>query len=95
MSSSLSATDKKIMERQAHYFASCLLMPREVTRTMYEIYWKKEFHSEYVKPLAVIKEKRYESGTFQRVIGPVARHLNVSMDALMWRLYHMGLVVFC
>lgn len=93
--STLSRDDYCQMEREANYFASCLLMPREVTRLMYEIYWKKEFHEDDVKPLPIIKNLRYKSPLFQRIIGPASRHLNVSMDALMYRLRDMGLVVFC
>lgn len=93
--STLSRDDYCQMEREANYFSSCLLMPREVTRLMYEIYWKKEYHEDDVKPLPIIKNLRYKSPLFQRIIGPASRHLNVSMDALMYRLRDMGLVVFC
>lgn len=91
----LSKTEKKVMEQQADHFASCLLMPREMTRLMYEIYWKKEFKSDKVKPLHVVKYECYSSGVFQRIIGPASRHLFVSMEALMYRLHDMGLVVYC
>lgn len=91
----LSSDEKRVMEQQANYFASCLLLPREMTRLMYEIYWKKEFHSDHVKPLAVDKQDYYSDGVFQRIIGPASRHLNVSMEALMYRLNDIGLVVFC
>ena len=91
----LSNDEKRVMERQANHFASCLLLPREMTTLMYEIYWKKEFHSDNVKPLHVKKEKCYKNRAFQRIIGPASRHLNVSMEALMYRLHDIGLVVFC
>ena len=89
-----SRDERVLMESEANYFASCLLMPREPTRLMYEIYWKKEFHDDNVKPLTVNKDLRYKSSLFQRIIGPASRHLNVSMDALMYRLHDMGMVVF-
>ena len=91
----LSSDEKEVMEQQANYFASCLLLPREMTRLMYEIYWKKEFHSDNVKPLHVNKEEYYKNRVFQRIIGPASRHFNVSMEALMYRLHDIGLVVFC
>ena len=34
---------KKWLEHHANYFASCLLMPANVVRQLYYIYWKKEF----------------------------------------------------
>ena len=91
----LSNDEKRVMERQANHFASCLLLPREMTRLMYEIYWKKEFHSDNVKPLLVSQKEYYKNKIFQKIIGPASRHLNVSMEALMYRLHDIGLVVFC
>ena len=91
----LRSDEKKVMEQQANYFASCLLLPREMTKLMYEIYWKKEFHSDNVKPLYVNQKEYYKKRIFQRIIGPASRHLNVSMEALMYRLHDIGLVVFC
>lgn len=90
----LSSDEKKVMEQQANYFASCLLLPREMTRLMYEIYWKKEYKSVNVRPLHVNKKEYYKDKVFQRIVGPASRHLNVSMEALMYRLHDMGLVVF-
>lgn len=95
ISTEISSEEKKVLEQQANYFASCLLLPRELTRIMYEIYWKKEYKSEVVKPLSVNKKDPYSSPVFRRIIGPASRHLNVSMEALMYRLYDIGLVVFC
>lgn len=95
IASQLDEKSRKLLERQANHFASCLLMPRELTCLMYEIYWKKEFGNKTVAPLPVVKDMRYSSHIFQKIIGPAARHLNVSMDALMWRLYDIGLVSFC
>lgn len=87
--------EKRIMEHQANYFASCLLMPRELVRLMYEIYWKKEYHKEQVRPLFVVHDRYDQSPIVQRIIGPCSRHLNVSMQAMMYRLHDLGLVVFC
>ena len=86
--------EKRVMEQQANHFASCLLLPREMTRLMYEIYWKKEFNKEIVKPLSVHPQDYYKDGVFQRIIGPASKHLSVSMEALMYRLHDIGLVVF-
>lgn len=91
----LSEDEERIKEHQANYFASCLLMPRELSRLMYEVYWKKEYHEEQVRPLRVDRERYFQSSLVQRIIGPCARHLNVSMEAMMLRLHDIGLVVFC
>lgn len=66
-------------------------MPAPVIRMLYDIYWKKEFKSEKVCPLYVDKNYYYVP-VFQRVIGPVARKMNVSKQAAYIRLHKMGLI---
>lgn len=82
---------KKWLEHHAHYFASCLLMPAPVISLLYEIYWKKEFKNETVRPIYVDKGYYYDP-IFQRVIGPVARKMKVSKQAAYIRLHKMGLI---
>ena len=84
---------KKWLEHHANYFASCLLMPAKVIRLLYAIYWKKEFHRENVAPIRVSKEGYYRDPIFQRVVGPVARKMNVSLQAAYIRLRKMGLLL--
>ena len=83
---------KKWLEHHANYFASCLLMPANVVRQLYYIYWKKEFHSEKIRPIRVNKDY-YHDPVFQRVVGPVARKMNVSLQAAYIRLKKMGLLL--
>ena len=83
---------KRWLEHHAHYFASCLLMPAPVISLLYAIYWKKEFKSEKVCPLFVNRDY-YHDPVFQRVVGPVARKMNVSLQAAYIRLHKMGLLL--
>jgi hypothetical protein len=67
-------------------------MPANVVRQLYYIYWKKEFHSEKIRPIRVNKDY-YHDPVFQRVVGPVARKMNVSLQAAYIRLKKMGLLL--
>ena len=82
---------KKWLEHHAHHFASCLLMPAPVIKLLYAIYWKKEFKSEKVCPLLVNRDY-YHDPVFQRIVGPVARKMNVSLQVAYIRLKKMGLL---
>ena len=81
---------KRWLEHQAHHFASCLLMPAPVIRLLYDIYWKKEFKSEKVRPIHVNKDY-YDDPVFQHVVAPIARKMNVSLQATYIRLKKLGL----
>ena len=83
---------KKWLEHHANYFASCLLMPSNVVHLLYDIYWKKEFHRNNTCPIKV-KKDYYHDPVFQRVVGPIARKMNVSLQAAYIRLKKMGLVL--
>jgi Zn-dependent peptidase ImmA (M78 family) len=80
---------KRWLEYHAQYFASCLLMPAPVISLLYAIYWKKEFKREKIGRLFVDKDY-YNDPVFQRVVGPVARKMNVSLQAAYIRLKKMG-----
>lgn len=84
--------NKQWLEHHANYFASCLLMPAQVVRLLYEIYWKKEFKREEVEPLR-LEADMYHDSKFQRVCGPVARKMNVSLQALSIRMKALGLLI--
>ena len=83
---------KRWLEYHAQYFASCLLMPAPVISLLYAIYWKKEFKREKIGRLFVDKDY-YNDPVFQRVVGPVARKMNVSLQAAYIRLKKMGLLL--
>ena len=67
-------------------------MPAPVTRLLYEIYWKKEFKNEKVKPLHVEKDY-YNDPSFQHVVAPIARKMRVSLRAAYFRLKKLELLV--
>lgn len=83
---------KEWLEHHANCFASCLLMPATVIRLLYNIYWKKEFKTDKVAPI-VVKKDFYSDPIFQHVVAPVARKMNVSLQAAYIRLKKMGLLL--
>lgn len=90
----ISPYTKQWLEHHAQHFASCLLMPAPVISLLYAIYWKKCFHSEDVRPI-YIDVDYYHDPVFQRVVAPVARKMNVSLQAAYIRLKKMGFIHHC
>lgn len=84
--------ERRWLESQANHFASCLLMPKEIVELLYALYWRKWFKSDVVKPLYV-KAPIYGDKDFQNVVGPIARHMGVSLEAMFIRLQEMGLIL--
>lgn len=83
---------KKWLEHHANCFASCLLMPAPVICRLYDIYWKKEFQSDKISPIHVNTDY-YNDPVFQRVVGPIARKMRVSLQAAYIRLKKLGLIL--
>lgn len=84
--------EKHWLEVQANVFASYMLMPREIVELLYNLYWRKWFKCDMVKPLYV-KAPIYGDRDFQNVVGPIARHMGVSLEAMTIRLQEMGLML--
>lgn len=84
--------EKHWLEVQANSFASCMLMPQELVVRLYNIYWRKWFKCDEVKPMC-IKEPMFQNKDFQNVVGPIARHLRVSLEAMKYRLIKLGLLI--
>lgn len=84
--------EKHWLEVQANVFASYMLMPCEIVELLYNLYWRKWFKSDKVKPLYV-KARPYNDKNFQNVVGPIARHMGVSLKAMSIRLKEMGLLI--
>lgn len=80
------------LEVQANIFASYMLMPREIVELLYNLYWRKWFKCDIVRPLYV-EAPFYGDRNFQNVVGPIARHMGVSLKAMGIRLQEMGLMV--
>lgn len=83
--------EKRGLEIQANYFASCMLMPREVVEFLYNLYWRKWFKQDDVRPL-YIENQIYWNKDFQNVAAPVARHMGVSLEAIKIRLIQLRLL---
>ena len=84
--------EKHWLEVQANYFASCMLMPRRLVELLYNLYWRKWFKCDIVKPM-YIKEPMYWDKDFQNVVDPIARHLGVSSAAIKIKLLEMGKLI--
>lgn len=89
--SPLGTADLYRLEWQANHFASCLLMPEKVVWQLYRLYWQKEFGAGVPQSLIVSIDSS-SIGVFHRVVGPIARKLNVSMESMKWRLVKMELI---
>lgn len=89
---SIEPHEEGLIEYQANLFASYLLMPTRVIGLLYDIYWKKEFKREVVKPL-LVKGNYFKQPSFQRVVGPISRKMGVSLEAAYIRLKKMGYLV--
>lgn len=83
--------DQYKLEWQANHYASCLLMPAGVVWQLYRIYWQKEFGPGTPQSLTA-QDNTYFTGVFHRVVGPIARKLDVSMESMKWRLVKMRLI---
>lgn len=84
--------EKHWLEVQANVFASYMLMPREIVDLLYNLYWRKWYKSDAVRPLRV-KAPVYNDKDFQNVVGPIARHMGVSLEAMSIRLKEMRLLI--
>ena len=84
--------DRYRLEWQANQYASCLLMPAGVVGQLYRLYWQKEFGLGNPQSLTA-QDNSYFFGVFHRVVGPIARKLNVSVESIKWRLVKMGLII--
>ena len=88
---SLTEMETKRLEFQANLFASCLLMPAIVLSEYYRIYWQKHYGNRKPEPLEVWNRNEFMP-TFYKVVCPIARKMNVSAEAMKWRLFHLGLL---
>jgi Zn-dependent peptidase ImmA (M78 family) len=87
----LKEIERAKLECQANFFASCLLMPRPVIIRLYNIYWKKYVGNENVGKL-VVNADFYRDKDFQKVVGPIARRMKVSLQAAKIRLENLKLI---
>ena len=82
----LPPTEKGWMEHHANHFASCLLMPAPVVRLLFSIFAKRNMGTTaWTLPTqnCCVREC---------VIAPIARKMNVSIEAMTFRLEKLGLI---
>lgn len=85
-------SEQKWLEHHANHFASCLLMPREVVGYLYAFFYQLYFNTYDIKPLYLSSQvSQYQD--FLMVATPIAKHLNVSIEALKWRLVNLKLLI--
>lgn len=83
----LDPSEKGWLEQQANHFASCLLMPAPVISRLFYIYMKRSSVQPCLCPLPA-----GSCCVRECIIAPVARKMNVSVEAATIRLKKMGLV---
>ncbi|MCR5038939.1 MAG: ImmA/IrrE family metallo-endopeptidase [Bacteroidales bacterium] len=80
-------TEKGWMEHHANHFASCLLMPAPVVRALFNIYRRRNMLGTAVGQLSA-----RSCCVRECVIAPIARTMNVSVQAMTLRLEKLGLI---
>lgn len=86
---------RRWLERQANHFASCLLMPKEIVRLLYNYFHKVFLQDVYGDKLGSIyynENQRETYYTYNNVVGNIAKFLNVSNQAMELRLKSLGLL---
>ena len=81
----------KALEREANYFAGCLLMPRNVVTAMYEVCHERYFEGKKVRPFNPNCERR-TCLRYYDMIRDMAEHMGTSVDATKRRLSELGLM---
>ena len=79
------------LEHHANYFASCLLMPQDVVGYLYSFYCQKCFGRNIIRPIT-FGSQRCQQRDFYKIVNPMAQMMEVSIDALKWRLVKLGLL---
>lgn len=77
------------LERQANYFASCLLMPENVVRTLFCRYADdKVLQMGFI----YVDDQPCNLNAFHEIVGPMAREMEVSLQAMKYRLKYLGIL---
>ncbi len=87
-----SDSEQKRLEHHANYFASCLLMPTDVVGYLYSYYYQKHFECYTIRPF-YLEDQPYKRNDLLCIIAPMAKKMNVSIEALKWRLVKLGLLI--
>lgn len=86
-----SGYESKWLEHQANHFASCLLMPKDVVGYLYSFYCQKCFGRSVIHPITYGLQ-RSQQRDFYQIVTPMARNMNVSINALKRRLVKLDLL---
>ena len=79
------------LEHHANYFAACLLMPTEVVGYLYAFYCQKIYGHDVIRK-TFLGSQMCQQHDFYSIARPMAGHMNVSIEALKWRLVELKLV---
>ena len=87
--------DSNMLEYQANKFASCLLMPRMIVKTLYVYTYNKYVKQVYgtdFRPLYYSSKQPETWQSYHNVVGNMARMFGVSVQAMSIRLQSLGLL---
>lgn len=79
------------LEHHANHFAACLLMPTDVVGYLYSFYCQMVFGRDNIRKI-YLGSQQCQQHDFYRIVCPMAERMNVSVEALKWRLVNMKLV---
>lgn len=77
------------LERQANHFASCLLMPEEVVRTLF---WQYADNKVRQMGFIYVDDQPCNLNAFHEIVGPMAKEMTVSLLAMKYRLKYLGML---
>lgn len=77
------------LEQQANHFASCLLMPEEVVRALF---WQYADYKVRQMQFIYVDEQPCNLNAFHAIVGPVAKEMSVSLQAMKYRLKYLKLL---
>ena len=79
------------LEHHANHFAACLLMPTDVVGYLYGFYCQKVFGRNVIRKI-YLGPQQCQQEDFYRIARPMAERMNVSVEALKWRLVKLNFV---
>jgi len=79
------------LEHHANHFAACLLMPKDVVGYLYAFYCQKVFGRNVIRKIC-LGPQQCQQQDFYSIARPMSERMNVSIEALKWRLVNMKLV---
>lgn len=79
------------LEHHANHFAACLLMPETVVGYLYGFYCQKRFGRNVFRTIT-LGTQRCQQEDFYSIVLPMSRQMNVSVEALKWRLVKLKLL---